>query len=90
VADALADNVHYIHLDGVTSLSPEAAKALAKNKGLRYLNSLGAISDEVAMALSEYEGTSLELWGLRTLSAGAGAALRANGKISFPQENNQK
>ena len=64
-------------LNGLTSLSDEAAKALAQHKGSLYLNGLTTLSDEAATALAQYEGR-LELNGLTTLSAEAATALAAS------------
>ena len=64
-----------LHLDGLTTLSDEAAKALAQHKGTLYLNGLTTLSDEAATALAQHEGRSLSLPGLTTLSDEAAKAL---------------
>jgi len=58
---------HELHLDGLTTLSPEVAEALADHKGSLYLNGVTTLSDETAVALAKYHG-DLSLNGLTTLS----------------------
>ena len=72
-----------LHLDGLTTLSDEAAEALAQHKGHLYLDGLTTLSDEAAKALAQYEGW-LHLDGLRKLSDEAAVALRANPDIDLP------
>jgi tartrate dehydratase beta subunit/fumarate hydratase class I family protein len=61
-------------LNGLTTLSAEAAKGLAQHKGALSLAGLTTLSDEVAAALAQHEGALL-LTGLTTLSAEAATAL---------------
>ena len=46
-----------LYLDGLTTLSDEAAKALAKHEGYLRLNGLTTLSDEAAKALAQHEGS---------------------------------
>lgn len=70
-------------LDGVTSLSPEAAKELAKHDGWLSLNGLTSLSDEAAAALGQHKG-QLHLDGLTELSDEAAKALaRHHGELSL-------
>ena len=61
-------------LDGLTTLSPEAARELAKYDGWLSLNGLKEISDEAAVALGQHKGV-LHLNGLTKVSDGAANAL---------------
>jgi hypothetical protein len=64
----------------------KSAKALGKHEGFLSLNSLTTLSDEAAKALAEFDGCSLELWGLTKLSRKALASLQENEKIVLPDE----
>ena len=75
----------WLSLDGLTTLSDEAAKALAEFKGPLHLGGLTTLSDEAAKALAQHKG-GLVLDGLTTLSDEAVAALRANPKIQLPRK----
>jgi hypothetical protein len=53
-----------LSLDGLETLSPEAARALAAFEGKRlHLNGLTAVSPAVARALAEFMGTGV--WACR-------------------------
>ena len=53
----LAKHEGGLDLDGLTTLSDEAAKALAKHEGYLRLNGLTTLSDEAAKALAQHEGS---------------------------------
>jgi hypothetical protein len=74
-AQALARHTRDLSLNGLTTLSAEAAKALSQHRalGLR-LNGLTTLSEEAAKALSQSKGF-LSLNGLTTLPADAARAL---------------
>lgn len=81
-----------LHLDGVTTLSLESAKALVSlnRKGILTLDGLTMLSSEVAQALAKHRGM-LSLSGLTTLSPEAASALAThdgplvlNGMTSLP------
>jgi hypothetical protein len=80
--------VRRLYLNGLTTLSDEAATALAQHKGSLSLNGLTTLSDEAAKALAQHEG-ELFLNGLTTLSDEAAKALAQHkgelqlGSISF-------
>jgi beta-lactamase regulating signal transducer with metallopeptidase domain len=61
-------------LNGLTTLSDEAAKALAQHEGSLYLYGLTTLSDDAATALAQHK-SNLYLNGLTTLSDEAAAAL---------------
>lgn len=70
-------------LNGLTALSPEAAKELAKYDGWLSLNGLKEISDEAAVALGQHKGV-LHLDGLTKFSDGAANALAGHrGELSL-------
>ena len=64
-----------LDLQGLTTLSDEAAKALAQHEGWLDLNGLTTLSDEAAKALAQHKGENLLLNGLTTLSDEATKAL---------------
>jgi hypothetical protein len=64
----------WLYLNGLTTLSADAAKALAQHKGGLSLNGLTTLSDEAATALAQHKG-DLSLTGLTTLDADAAKAL---------------
>jgi hypothetical protein len=76
-AETLALSKRALLLDGVVSLSVNAAKALAKHKGQGlFLNGLTTLSDEAAEALAaNNEDDGLVLNGLTSLSDKAAAGL---------------
>jgi hypothetical protein len=66
----------WIQLNGLTTLTDEAAKALAQFKGSYLeLHGLTTLSDEAAKALAQFKGSFLYLDGLTTLSDDAANAL---------------
>jgi len=70
-------------LNGLASLSPEAAKELARFDGWLSLSGLASLSDEVAEALGQHKG-HLHLDGLTKISDAAAKALaRHNGELSL-------
>jgi len=69
----------------LTTLSPEAAAALARHEGSLSFDGLSTVSEATAKELGRYAGPNLRLEDLKTLSAEAAAALRANPAIRFPQ-----
>jgi hypothetical protein len=70
-------------LNGLTTLSPEAAKELARHDGWLSLNGLKSLSNETAEILSQHKGY-LHLDGLTKLSDEAAKALaRHNGELSL-------
>ncbi|MBM3997685.1 MAG: DUF1588 domain-containing protein [Planctomycetes bacterium] len=70
-------------LNGLTTLSPEAAKELARFDGWLSLNGLASLSDEVADALGQHKG-HLHLDGLTKIADAAAKALaRHNGELSL-------
>lgn len=70
-------------LDGLTALSPEAAKELAKHDGWLSLNGLKGVSDAIAEALGQHKG-QLHLDGLTNLSEkGAKSLARHYGELSL-------
>jgi hypothetical protein len=82
-AEALAKRGGYnLSLNGLTSLSAEAAQALAKDKGELSLNGLTSLSAEAAQALAKHEG-GLSLNGLTSLSAEAAQALAKHNEYLF-------
>jgi hypothetical protein len=65
-----------LSLNGLTTLSEEAAVALSQHKGSSLsLNGLTTLSEEAAVALSQHKGRSLSLNGLTTLSDEAAVAI---------------
>ena len=63
-----------LYLNGLASLSEDAAKALAQYNGYMYLNGLTTLSDDAVKALAQHKiGMSLD--GLTTLSDEASEAL---------------
>ncbi|GDX97453.1 hypothetical protein LBMAG47_31180 [Planctomycetia bacterium] len=62
-------------LNGLTTLSDEAATALAQHKGHLFLDGLTTLSTEAAKALAQHQGDWLSLDGLTTLSDEAATAL---------------
>jgi hypothetical protein len=64
-----------LYLNGLTTLSAEAATALAQHKGALFLNGLTTLSAEAATALAQHEGRELALDGLTTLSDETAKAL---------------
>jgi hypothetical protein len=50
-----------LFLDGLTTLSAEAATALTQHKGELYLAGLTTLSDEAAKAFAQFKGKSLRL-----------------------------
>jgi tetratricopeptide (TPR) repeat protein len=72
-----------VHLNGLTSLSRDVARALAKQNGLLSLNALTTLSDEAAAELSHHCG-SLFLDGVTELSEAAAASLKQHrGRVSL-------
>ena len=67
-----------ILLDGLPTLSDDAARALAQHKRPLSLNGLTTLSDEAAKALGQHDGDWLYLNGLTTLSDAAAGALAQN------------
>jgi hypothetical protein len=63
-----------LHLDGVTTLSFEAAAAIAKHRDDLHLNGLEAISARIAHSLAKHE-TSLQMNGITALSHDSACAL---------------
>ena len=82
--EALAKIEGPLALDGLRSLTPDAARALAKHDGPLALNSLSTITDEAAEALAKHEG-ELFLEGLTEISPEAAATLRSNPKVVLPE-----
>jgi hypothetical protein len=74
IAKALAQHKGRLYLNGLTTLSDEAAKALAQREGELYLDGLTTLSDEAAKTLAQHKG-GLSLDGLTTLPAEAAKAL---------------
>ena len=71
-----------LHLNGLTSLSPIAAKAICQREGDLYLNGLTTVSEETLKALTEHKAPGFArpvvyLKGLTTLSDGGVAILAA-------------
>lgn len=58
----------YLPIGGVTTLSPEVAKALIAHKGTLYLQGLPSLSLDVARILGQHKGAGLNLDGLTKLS----------------------
>jgi len=72
----LAEHEGRLSLNGLTSLSAEAAQALAKHKGDLGLGGLTSLSAEAAQALAKHKGDlHLYLDGLTSLSAEVAQAL---------------
>ena len=70
-------------LDGLATLSPEAARELAKYDGWLSLNGLKEISDEAAAALAQHKG-ALHLDGLTKISDDAAKSLAGHrGELSL-------
>ncbi len=70
-------------LDGLTALSPEAAKELAKHDGWLSLDGLKSVSDATAEALGQHKG-QLHLDGLTKVSGGQAKSLaRHYGELSL-------
>lgn len=74
-AVALANDQHRgdLHLNGLTTLSPVAARAICKREGDLYLNGLTTVSEETLKALAEHKSPGyarpvVYLRGLTTLS----------------------
>jgi hypothetical protein len=72
-----------LYLDGLNTLSDEAAKALAQHNGDLWLYGLTTLSDEAAKVLAQHKG-GLWLKGLTALSDEAAKALRANPYTHLP------
>lgn len=77
---------------GITTITPEVAKALAKHEGELWFDGLTTITPEVAEALAKHKG-GLALDGLTTLTPEIAAALakhndhlRLNGLTTITQE----
>jgi len=69
-----------LHLNGLTSLSPIAAKAICQREGDLYLNGLTTVSEETLKTLAEHKAPGFArpivfLKGLTTLSDGGAAIL---------------
>lgn len=76
VARALAGFRGELLLNGLTSLSPAAARGLAAHKGgMIVLDGLGMLTDEAAKALGSHRGSGLSLNGLQGLSPAVAQAL---------------
>lgn len=76
VAIALAGFRGSLWLDGLTSLSPEAARGLAAHTGGSIsLNGLRTLSDEAGKALATHRGDGLSLDGLQVLTPAVASAL---------------
>ena len=72
-----------VHLNGLTSLSRDVARALARQNGLLSLNGLTTLSDEAAAELSKHCG-SLFLDGVTDLSEAASVSLKQHrGRVSL-------
>ncbi len=70
-------------LNGLTTLSPAAAKELAKHEGWLSLNGITSLSNEAAEAVGQHKG-HLHLDGLTKLSEEAAKSLaRHNGELSL-------
>ncbi len=84
VAKRLAqDKSGRLLLNGLTTLSPDAAKELAKHEGWLSLNGLTSLSNEAAEALGQHKG-HLHLDGLTKLSDEPAKSLaRHNGELSL-------
>ena len=85
-AKALASyDVGPIFLDGLTTLSTEAAVALVRHEGVLSLNGLNTLSDQAAKVLAQHKGMLLSLNGLTTLSdeAAKGLAGHRGGMLSL-------
>jgi hypothetical protein len=79
----------WLLLNGLTTITPEAAEALAKHEGRLSFWGLTTITPEVAKALGKHKG-GLELDGLTTITPEALEILRANPDISLPQKIREK
>jgi mono/diheme cytochrome c family protein len=72
-----------LSLNGLTALSPEAAKELAKHEGWLSLNGFKSLSNETAEALAQHKG-QLHLDGVTALSPEVARALaRHTGELSL-------
>lgn len=81
----LAGHKGEVCLDGLATLSDEAAKALAQYQGgYLSLSGLSTLSDEAAKALAQHQGGYLSLNGLTTLSIEAAKCLaQHDGELSL-------
>jgi hypothetical protein len=61
-------NGNYEHLEELTYITSEIAKILSRRDGELSLGKVIGLSDLSAQYLSEHQGTSLVLWGLKTIS----------------------
>ena len=74
LTEKLANYEGNLYLDGLASLSDNAAETLAKHKGNLYLRGLTSLGDNLAEVLAKHKG-DLYLWGQTSLSDNAAEAL---------------